>query len=108
MGSLKDIKIESFFDAYSKAGKIGIKNLGNTCFISSAVHLLANCLDLSKYFLSKMHLEELNKTNKKNSRGFVTKMYYDIMKEYWLSAQDSIKPIELKQMVSNLTGQVIN
>jgi hypothetical protein len=68
---------------------------------------LANCLDLSKYFLSKMHLEELNKTNKKNSKGFVTKMYYDLIKEYWLSAQDSIKPTELKNIVTNLTNQVI-
>jgi len=106
LGSLKDIKIESFFDPYSKAGKIGIKNLGNTCFISSAIHLLANCLELSKYFLSKIHLEELNKGNKKNSKGFVTKIYYDLMKDYWLSAQESIQPVELKQMVSNLTSQV--
>ncbi len=54
-----------------------------------------------------MHLEELNKTNKKNSKGFVTKMYYDLIKEYWLSAQDSIKPTELKNIVTNLTNQVI-
>lgn len=85
---------------------IGIKNLGNTCYISSAVHLLANCIELSKYFLSKTHLEELNKTNKKNARGFVTKMYYDLMKDYWLSAKESLQPVELKNMVQNLTSQV--
>ncbi len=106
MNNLKDIKIESFLDPYSRGGLVGVKNFGNTCFISAAVQVLANCLDLTKFFLSKIYLEEINKTAKKTSKGQISKIFYDLIKDIWLGAQEVVQPIELKQMVQNLTSQV--
>jgi ubiquitin C-terminal hydrolase len=94
-------------DPYSKAGLLGVKNYGNTCFISAAVHLLANCHDLVKYFLSKMYLEEINKSGKKSGKGQISKVFYDLIKDYWLGAQEVIEPYDLKQIVANITSQVI-
>jgi len=106
LSNLKDIKIESFLDPYSKAGLVGVKNYGNTCFISAAFHLLANCHDLVKYFLSKMYLEEINKSGSKSAKGQISKVFYDLIKDYWLGAQDVLQPLELKQIVANITAQV--
>lgn len=106
LNNLKDIKIESFLDPYSRGGLVGIKNFGNSCFISAAIHLLANCLDLTKYFLSKSYVEEINKSAKKTSKGQIAKVYYDLVKEIWLSAQEVVSPTEIRQIVTNITNQV--
>jgi len=87
---------------------VGIKNFGNSCFISAAIHVLANCPELTKFFLSKLYLEEINKSCKKTQKGQISKVFYDLVKDYWLGAQEVIQPYELKQIVSNITAQVIN
>jgi len=86
---------------------VGVKNYGNTCFISAAVHLLANCPDLTKFFLSKIYLEEIYKSGKKSQKGQISKVFYDLLNDYWLGAQEVIQPYELKQIVANITSQVI-
>ena len=48
-------KMKTFIDnikAYQK-GICGLKNMGNTCFLNTAVQCLSNCWELTNYFLRK-------------------------------------------------------
>ena len=42
-------------------GATGLSNLGNTCFMNSALQCVSNAQPLTRYFLEKDHLMEINK-----------------------------------------------
>ena len=53
-----------------------------------------------------MYLEEINKAGKKSAKGQISKVVYELIKDYWLGAQEIVQPYELKQIVANITSQV--
>jgi ubiquitin C-terminal hydrolase len=45
-------------------GICGCHNLGNTCFMNSAIQCISNTIDLTAYFLSGDYKKEVNTENK--------------------------------------------
>ncbi len=65
----------------SSNGLIGLKNLGNTCFMNSALQCLSNSTALTKYFLTELYQKELNpKTNHQ-----VVESYSELLTVIWAS-----------------------
>jgi len=66
------IKIESLLSSGSNHGLTGLQNLGNTCFMNSALQCLSNSIDLTYYMLSKTFVNEINTSNPLSQGNFIT------------------------------------
>ena len=67
----------------------GLANLGNTCFMSSALQCLAHTPMLKDYILSGRYRADVNAANPLGTRGVLTQEFAALMDAMWRAAQEA-------------------
>lgn len=67
---------------FKNRGLTGLQNLGNTCFMNTAIHCISNTIPLTSYFLSDEYVQHLDEERKQYS--FI-KEWVRLLKVIWSS-----------------------
>ncbi|KAK9692623.1 ubiquitin carboxyl-terminal hydrolase [Basidiobolus ranarum] len=88
-------------------GLTSIINLGNTCFMNSALQCLSNTPSLRDYFLADTHLPDLSRNNPLGTGGEIAERFAELMSMLWESQSDSVDPSILQGTINHFTRTFI-
>ena len=94
------MNLEDDFSGKDNDGKIGLSNIGNTCFMNSALQCMLHT-DIIKEFIMQNNLkEEINIDNPLGSKGELLISFSDLFKKYWKTSGSRISPYEFKRVMN--------
>ncbi|KAG6900323.1 hypothetical protein C0993_012520 [Termitomyces sp. T159_Od127] len=103
---------KSSFSSVSKEkaiepGTLGLGNMGNTCFMNSALQCLAHSKELTEYFLTGLYQEELNPDNPLGMHGAIAQAFGALLQRIWASTgtSTSYSPREFKSQLQRFAPQ---
>mmetsp|Transcript_49180 Transcript_49180/g.77747 ORF Transcript_49180/g.77747 Transcript_49180/m.77747 type:complete len:524 (+) Transcript_49180:143-1714(+) len=84
----------------SRGGRVGLSNLGNTCFMNAGLQCLSHLEPVNSYFLSGMYEQEINDKNPLGNGGQLARAFAKLQEEIWQKSANMHRP---KSLHSTLT-----
>eukprot|EP01128_Nolandella_sp_AFSM9_P001130 TRINITY_DN1123_c2_g7_i1.p1 TRINITY_DN1123_c2_g7~~TRINITY_DN1123_c2_g7_i1.p1 ORF type:complete len:844 (-),score=142.52 TRINITY_DN1123_c2_g7_i1:150-2681(-) len=89
----------------AEKGLTGLANMGNTCFMNSALQCLSNAPSLTSYFLRGEDVKDINRSNPLGMTGDLAERYSNLMKLIWDKGVGTIVPRGLKFIIGRFAPQ---
>ena len=83
----------------SMLGVVGLRNLGNTCFMNSGIQCVSHIPQLVQYFLSKSYINDINTENPLGTKGELCTSYAKVVQQLQYGKDSSISPTALKRSI---------